>query len=238
MACICREIAGKDLSLSSVCIGHHWIFADLDHEELEFLVQGAIRRRYIVGEAIFFQGDPAREMFLIKAGRVKLSKFLEDGMEITLDIRKTGDFLGENMFNEEGSYPVTATCMEATMICGFTKERFEQLVLDHPNMGLQVIKNLSKRISSLTSRVAGMTIANLAKRLHAVLVHVAREHGTPHHRGFSIPFPLTHEDLSFLVGAHRVSITRAMKELRDAGRIIQEGNRLTIFENSGVRQDE
>jgi CRP/FNR family transcriptional regulator len=35
-----------------------------------------------------------------------------------------------------------------------------------------------------------------------------------------IRFPLTHEDLSFLIGAHRVSITRAMKTLKDSGRIL------------------
>jgi CRP/FNR family transcriptional regulator len=39
--------------------------------------------------------------------------------------------------------------------------------------------------------------------------------------GYGIPFPLTHEDLSFLVGVHGVSITKAMKDLKESGRIIQ-----------------
>ncbi|WP_407929136.1 helix-turn-helix domain-containing protein [Desulfomarina profundi] len=43
-----------------------------------------------------------------------------------------------------------------------------------------------------------------------------------------IQFPLTHEDLSFLTGSHRVSITRAMKALKDAGKIILEGKTLVI----------
>lgn len=56
---------------------------------------------------MFLQGDPVDKMFFIKGGRVKLSKVLEDGTELTLDIRKAGDFVGENMFSEEGHYPVT-----------------------------------------------------------------------------------------------------------------------------------
>lgn len=38
-------------------------------------------------------------MFLIKGGRVKLSKVLEDGTELKLDIRKACDFVGENILD-------------------------------------------------------------------------------------------------------------------------------------------
>jgi len=228
MGCVCEELAGKDVVLSPTCIGHLWIFENLQPEELDALSKAALRKKYERGQAIFQQGDPAKEMFLVKAGRVKLSKVMEDGTEITLDMRKAGDFLGENMLSEDMDYPVTAWCMEDTLFCGFSKEEFEKLVLDNPNIGLQVIKNLSNRISWLTGRVGSMTVTNLEERLYGVLTHVAREHGTKSQRGFAIQFPLTHEDLSFLVGAHRVSISKAMKNLRQSGRIIQEGRTLIL----------
>ena len=167
-------------------------------------------------------------MFLLKAGRVRLSKLLEDGTEFTLDIRKAGDFLGENMLSEEGTYPVTAWCMEETLTCGFTKERFERLVLDHPRIGLQVMKNLSKRISSLTSRIESMSLTHLGARLYQVLPHHGpgarrEEPGRPRDT-----VPLTHEDLAFLVGAHRVSVTRALKELKKAGSVVQHKRHLLV----------
>ena len=228
MGCVCEEMAGKDVVLSPTCIGHLWIFENLVPEELDALSKAALRKKYERGRAIFSQGEPANQMFLIKAGRVKLSKVTEDGTEITLDIRKAGDFLGENMLSEDLDYPVTAWCMEETLFCGFSKEGFEKLVLESPNIGLQVIKNLSNRISWLTSRVGSMSVTNLEERLYGVLTNVAREHGTKSQKGFVIQFPLTHEDLSFLVGAHRVSITKAMKDLRQSGRIIQEGRTLIL----------
>ncbi len=225
--CLCEKLAGKNV-LSSLCIGRLWIFENLLSEELQALVQGAHRKSYQPGQAIFMQGDPAKEMFLIKAGRVRLSKIMEDGDEITIDFRKAGDFFGENMLSEEIHYPFSAWCMEETLLCGFTKERFEKLVLKHPNIGLQVIKNLSNRIHWLTSRVGSLSMTNLEDRLYRVLVQVAREHGIKRQREFIIQFPLTHEDLSFLVGAHRVSITRAMKNLRESGRILREGRTLIL----------
>ena len=228
MGCVCEELVGKDLALSPTCIGHLWVFQNLLPEEMDALSKGALRKKYERGQAIFSQGEPANQMFLLKAGRVKLSKVTEDGTEITLDIRKAGDFLGENMLGEDMDYPVSAWCMEDTLFCGFSKETFEKLVLDNPNIGLQVIKNLSNRISWLTSRVGSMSVTNLEERLYGVLTNVAREHGTKNQKGFVIQFPLTHEDLSFLVGAHRVSITKAMKDLRQSGRIIQEGKTLIL----------
>jgi CRP/FNR family transcriptional regulator len=46
--------------------------------------------------------------------------------------------------------------------------------------------------------------------------------------GYVIQFPLTHEDLGFLIGAHRVSITRVMKRLKDSGKILQMGRKLVL----------
>ncbi len=180
------------------------------------------------GQALFLQGDPADEMFLIKGGRVKLTKVLEDGNELTLDIRKAGDFVGENMFSEEGQYPVSAYCLEDTLTCGFSRSQFEELVLQHPKVGLQIIKNLSERITWLTKRVGSLAVTNIEDRLYRVLSSVAKEHGTLSPQGTVIRFPLTHEDMSFLTGAHRVSITRAMKALKKAGKIIHEDKRLIL----------
>lgn len=167
-------------------------------------------------------------MFLIKGGRIKLTKVFEDGTELTLDIRKAGDFVGENMFSEEGEYPVSAYCLEDTLTCGFSRNQFEQLILEHPNVGLQIIKNLSKRIAWLTSRVGSLAVTNIEDRLYRVLSGVAKEHGTMSPKGIVIQFPLTHEDLSFLTGAHRVSIMRAMKSLKRTGRIIHDGKKLVL----------
>jgi len=228
MGCICEQLAGPEAVLSPVCIGHLWIFQNLKAAELEALAEHAERKIFERGAVIVRQGDRADRMFLIKAGRVKLGKVTEDGAETTLDIRKAGDFLGENILSEEAVYPVSAVALEQTLICGFTKERFERIVLQHPNIGLQVIKNLSERIHSLTERVGSMSLTNLDERLYTVLTNVAREHGKRGAAGYVIQFPLTHEDLSFLVGAHRVSITRALKHLKEAGRIRQQGRTLTV----------
>ncbi len=234
MGCLCEQLAPKNVEWSAVCIGQLWVFEGLQPDDMREVVERATRKRYGLGEAVFMQGDAAKQISLIKAGRVKLSKLTEDGSELTLDIRKPGDFIGEYIFSEDFDYPVSAWCMEETLVCGFTKERFEELILDHPQIGLRVIKNLSNRIARLTDRVGAMSQSNLEERLYSVLLNVAREHGQRRGGGYVIEFPLTHEDLGFLIGAHRVSITRVMKRLKQAGRIAQMGKKLVLPEEAMI----
>jgi len=227
--CVCQNMAPDDLELAGKCLGQLWIFENLSGEERAFLAKNALRSIYEPGQIIFLQGDPADKLFLIKGGRVRLSKNLEDGTEILLDIRKAGDFVGEYMLSERDSlFPVTASAMEKTLICGFTQGMFDRLIHENPSIGLQVIKRLSEQVSSLTTRVGSMTLSSLEDRLYNVLVNVANEHGQEDSRGRVISFPITHEDLSFLVGAHRVSITRAMKALKQSGKIKKSGRSLIL----------
>ena len=228
--CQCeKEYADKVEGFSAECLGNFWIFQGLSPKELGALVQRAVRSLYPVGGHIFRQGDPVDRMFLIKAGRVKLEKVFQDGTEVLLDIRKSGDFVGEQLFSEDQTdFPVSAVCTESTLTCGFSRDVFERLIREYPDIGLQVIKNMSRHIDSMSSRVESMSAAKLEDRLYHILAHLAREHGHLNSRGRVIGLPLTHEDLGFLTGAHRVSVTRAMKSLRDAGLVEQQHQSIVL----------
>jgi CRP-like cAMP-binding protein len=126
-------------------------------------------------------------------------------------------------------YPLSAQALEDTVICGFDKNSFDKLVLKHPEIGLSVIRSMSHKISTITSRLDSMSENSLEQRLYNVLINVAKDHGTRVSKGFELKFPLTHEELGFLVGAHRVSITKAMKSLIHSGKIIKNGKRLTLI---------
>jgi CRP/FNR family cyclic AMP-dependent transcriptional regulator len=226
--CVCAALSGERTDLTTACLGGLWLFADLTPPELRAVMGKAWRGRYDRGQFIFLKGEPARLMFLIKAGRVKLGK-VSGGNEVTLDIRQAGDLIGLNVLTDlNETYPLTATCLEETVVCGLTREGFEGLVLEHPTIGLQVIRNLSTRLAGLGERVESMALGNLEERLYAVLLQFAREHGVVRRDGVALQFPLTHEELGFLVGAHRVSITRAMKSLSGAGKIRRQGNTLVL----------
>ena len=213
MKCDCKKFLTKEYSTTGQCIKQFWLFNKFTESQMEKLQQIGLRRVLKKGTPAFLQEDPCDEMFLIKSGRIKLFKINEDGSEITLDFRKPGDMIGENIFSGQECYPMSAWTLEDTITCGFKKKTFNQLILDHPDIGLNVIQSMSIKLSSLTDRLEGMAENYLENRLYSVLSNIAQEHGVRVKGGFAIKFPLTHEDLGFLIGAHRVSISKAMKSL-------------------------
>lgn len=223
MKCQCEQRMPSAMAVSPKCVQDIWLFSEFDSEDMAALASVGKRKVFRRGEAVFHQGAPADALFLIKSGRVKLSKTFADGREITLDYRKTGDTFGENMFIEDAHYPVAAWAIEETYTCGIRKSDFEQVILAHPAIGLRVIQKQSEQIASLTTRLGDMAIPSLEERLCRVLINVAREHGVAGKQGVQIQFPLTHEDLSFLTGSHRVTITKAIKRLEKAGKIVKDG---------------
>ncbi len=128
-----------------------------------------------------------------------------------------------NFFSPDARYPLSAVCMEETVLYGFTREGLERLVVGSPNIGLQMMRNMGERICCLTSRAEGSPFVYLEKRLLKALTDLAREHGQETDEGIILRLRLTHEELGALVGAHRVSVSRALKALRDSGRVIQQG---------------
>ena len=226
--CICSELAGPGIVLHPGCFGQVWLFEGVPQESWNDLSRNFVRRRLAAGEDLFRQGGRADNMHLIKSGSVKLWKITEEGRMLTLDIRKAGDLLGESVLLEEGEYPVGATCLEPTLTCGMDRTVFEGLVVKYPLVGLAVIRNLSRRIQHLSEKMGALSEPNLDDRLYEVLMNVARQTGTRVSGGWSIAFPLTHEEIGFLVGAHRVSVTRALAKLRDTGKVRTDGKFLFI----------
>lgn len=233
--CRCQKLAGPDTELHPRCFGQIWLFEDAPVDAWKSFAIHLLRRNLAVGEDLFQQGADADSMWLIKSGSVKLWKTTEDGRVLTLDIRKAGDLLGENVLTEDGgTYPVSATCLGPTVTCGIDRQTFESIVRQYPDVGLVVIRNLSRRIDHLSGKLGALSEVSLNDRLYEVLVNVAREVGTPAPGGWNMAFPLTHDEIGFLVGAHRVSVTRALGKLRDADRVRTSGKLLFVRDATGA----
>ncbi|MDR1487822.1 MAG: Crp/Fnr family transcriptional regulator [Deltaproteobacteria bacterium] len=238
MSCPCNKEKQGLADWSDACIGQLWLFSGLKPQELSVVAKRARRKSFKSGQNVFLQGDKAQSVHLIKSGTIRLSRIMENGTEIIMDIRKPGDCLGEYILNDlesDYSYPVSAKCQTDVVACGFTRQAFEEMVLEVPALALKIIKNMAGRIANLTERIGAMSQTHLEEKIHAVLLSVAKEHGKERRQGcYALDFQLTHEDLGFLVGAHRVSVTRSLKKLKKSGRIHNEGKILVIQDHQDI----
>src|SRR5476651_2467091 len=81
----------------------------LSSAERELLL-GRFGRRFVAGETLFKEGEPAREAFLLQEGRVRLLKRVRM-VERSLMVLKAGDLFGEQALLDDTASHSTAVAL-------------------------------------------------------------------------------------------------------------------------------
>ena len=210
------------------CMKELSIFQSLDFLEKEKIGALACKKTYQKNEHIFYEGDPADTIFLIKSGRVRLYKISYSGKEITLDILKTDDIFGENTFFEDTLYSMNAQALEDTFICSCSREQLP-LLLNNPATAMKIIQELSSKIQDYSEQIARIAFNDVKSRTSEVLLRLANDYGEPIENGTVLDIKLTHQDLACLVNASRVMVSNIMSDFKQQGIIALEGRRIILL---------
>lgn len=101
-------------------------------------------------------------------------------------------------------------------------------ILDHafavrvarwPEISAAIARRLTLRVHWLAFHLSVCHVRRVDDRLLLVMWHFADRWGKVTPEGVEIPLPLTHQLLALVVGAHRPSVSLALGNLTDAGRI-------------------
>ncbi len=149
------------------------------------------------GEVLFKDGDRGDEMYLIKSGKIRISKSAGE-VEKTLAVLKEGDFFGEMSVIDGSPRSATATAIEPAELVIFDREVFMNQVRENPLIEY-VLHTLIRRLRDADEQIKFLLIKNEEKRLIAMLLTKARE-GTQTDKGILIDFSFSYENLADLVG--------------------------------------
>src|SRR5215213_7833737 len=116
----------------------------------------------------------------------------------------------------QGAY---AQAMEASEISIMRREDLERLMMEKPEVGLQISHLLSERLRRYETRLEDITLKGITARLASLLVLLLENEGvvTGDH-SLKIPTHYTHQQLGTMIGANqtallgRVQASRAQRE--------------------------
>lgn len=218
-----------------VCARRVPIFATLNSDELNRVVNLIIRREYVKGELIIMEGESLDNLIIINQGQVKAFRDSQEGKEQILYIFSEGDFFGEkNLLREqESAYHVEA--LEKTKICMIRKQDFQTLLRELPDISFKIIEELSNRIDKLENTIKSMGTKNVETRINTVLLEFAKKYGKNHERGLEIDLPLSREGIANYIGLTRETVSRKLNMLQEDGFIEMVGNKkIIILDNKAL----
>ena len=201
------------------------IFEPLSEEEIHQL-NGQLSDVHLEqGEVFYTPEDRTERLFMLWKGRVRIYK-TTGGREFTLATVEAGTVFGEMALTAQQLQGAYAQAMEASELSIMRREDLERLILDKPEVGLQITHLLSERLRRYETRLEDITLKGITARLASLLVLLLESEGvvTGDHN-LKIPTHYTHQHLGTMVGANREAITRAFGQLQDEG-IVQLRRRL------------
>ena len=128
------------------------LFSGVPSAKLKLLAFTSDRVSYSAGEALFFQGDPGDAAYVILAGKADILADSPNG-PIKITELESNSIVGEIAILCDVSRTATVkatTPMEALRI---RKEHFLKLLIDFPEITIEVMRVLADRLSHTTSEL-------------------------------------------------------------------------------------
>ena len=205
------------------------LFSGLNEKEkvemLSHLKEAVVKK----GSFVYTAGDKAETLYILKEGKIKVSRLSEDGKELTIDVLRTGDIFGELVLAGEEERETIAKAVEDSFICAIEKGDFEGLIRKNPIFSFTITKWMGLRLRRVENRLENIIFHDVRTRIISILRDIAVKYGSPVQDGTLITLRLTHQDIANLIGATRETVTVELNNLKREGYIITSKRSIIIL---------
>lgn len=212
------------------------IFSELESEFLEEIYKISRVRKYEKGRIIFMEGEPGEAFFYIKSGLVKISKLSRDGREHILHVLNEGHVFAEVTLFSNTEYPATAEVLEDAEIGIIKNEDLEKVIKENPDLSLQMIKYLNKRLVEAHMKIRNLALYDTYERTAQALVKLAEDYGKKSSKGVNLDINISRQELANIVGTTRETVIRALTAFKKERLIGIEKNTITIIDLESLKE--
>ncbi len=202
------------------------IFREASEADLDGLALHLIERHFPKDAIIVDEGLTGDYMYVIRSGRVKVTKASDDGREKIMNLFGAGDFFGEMSLLDNQPRSASVTTLEPSTLLALSRRDLIELLQSSSTLALCVIQELSRRLRDTGEQASSISFQKVQERARGLFERIARDEGSADHS--RITPTLTHQQIADMIGTSRETVTRAVKRLKDDGWLQQQGKRYVI----------
>ena len=195
---------------------------------LRRIAAGAVERRYVKEATLFRAGEPANGLYIVLAGRVRVSRATAARVEL-LHTEDVGGVLGEIPVFGGGPFPATAVAQAVTRCAYLPIAAVQRLLADDRDFVRFALARLAERSRVLLRRIDELTATTITAR---VAGYVLARAGEAPEETFALG--MSQEELARELGTAREVIVRALRALVDTGAIGRAGRSRFTVANAGL----
>ena len=206
------------------------IFYRLDDDSLENISQIVSTRVYNKGEVILLEEDTGNNLYLIKSGRVKVTRINSDGDEVILTMLGEGEFFGEMAIFGGVTRSANVSALEKSEVLILTRQDFLSLLKKHPDISIYLLEEMASRLRKSDQLIKDLSLSNAEHKIAMSIVRLSEELGKIKQGQVEIEdFPYQ-KDIANMAGTSRETVFRTLKKFEKKGYIEKKGRKLIIFD--------
>src|SRR3974390_882674 len=204
------------------------LFCNLTEAGIKSLAAITSSASYPKGATLFVEGQPARGVFILCNGRVKLSTSSADGKTLILRIAEPGEVLGLPATVTGTCYELTADVIEPAQANFISRSEFLNFLKENGEAALRVAQQLGETYHAAVSEMRTIGLSHSAgEKLARFLLEWAANY--PEEKGqIRIKLTLTHEEIAQMIGSSRETVTRLLADFRKKQLLQVMGSTLII----------
>jgi CRP/FNR family transcriptional regulator, cyclic AMP receptor protein len=204
------------------------LFEDLEDSELLRVSERLHSKKFRKNNLVIFEEDEGQVLYIIRSGRVKISRINSAGEEVILAILGPSDFFGELAIIDEGPRSATVTSLEEVELLTIRRKDFFELIHAYPSISISLLRMMAYRIRKTDAQLVSVSTLDARGRVISTLVSLCRDLGKLEEGDvFLTRLPLQ-RDLASMAGTSRETMSRILARLEGEGWLTKKKSDLRV----------
>jgi len=230
-----RSMASSDPALSRRELADVELFRGASAATLDEARRSARRRSFPKEARIFGQGDMRVRVHALLEGSVRISQSGSDGGHVVLRFVGAGDIFGVAAAFADRRYPCDADALASCVEVSWSEADFAKLMHRHPQIALNAVKIMGRRLSELQDRVREVSTQSVERRLAHTVLRLLSQFGRDAPQGRTIALPLRRKDIADIAGTTLYSASRSLTDWERRGLLFTREQTLTVVKLRDLR---
>lgn len=201
----------------SACgVRHLSICGELDGDQLCHLTTILSDITVAPGQTLFFESDPADNLYIIRKGCARVYKLLSDGRRMITGFLFDSDFIG---LASNACYAYTAEAVTELTMCRYPRSRLEDFFEMYPTIETRMLRVATNELAAAQDQMVLLGRKTAREKL-ASFLHLLSERAIRRgDNGSLIALPMNRTDIGDYLGLTIESVSRCFTQIRKTGAI-------------------
>ncbi len=192
---------------------------------------------YKKGQTIFRADETPQGVYIIKKGYTRAYKISEKGEELTLMTFKQNEIFPislaiNNRWNEYFCESITDTSLWRV-----PHEDFITFIKNKPDILFEITQTILARLGGLLLRMEHLNLGTSNSRVASIIKIYSERFGRVKDEKITIDVPLSHRDISTLIGLTRETVSISMHHFKEKKIIDYKGKIITVLDEKKLNHE-